>query len=118
MLPEMVMIDPPWNSTTMQYDMTGNTYGPATTEWEYTDTPAQEMYSNGLSSCQRLKNGNTLISVGRYGRTFEITPSEEKVWEYPPLSFITRCESDSAIVSLLKIFAVTNPSFACVSNTV
>jgi hypothetical protein len=40
------------------------------------------MHSTGLSSAQRLANGNTLICVGRYGYTFEIDENEEIVWEY------------------------------------
>ena len=40
------------------------------------------MWSTGLSSVQRLENGNTLILVGRFGYAFEITPLEEIVWEY------------------------------------
>ena len=40
------------------------------------------MYSSGLSSVQRLDNGNTLICSAQKGYTFEITPTEEIVWEY------------------------------------
>ncbi|NQY09152.1 MAG: aryl-sulfate sulfotransferase [Flavobacteriales bacterium] len=78
----VVIIDAPFNYATSKYDMTGNTYGPATFDWEYTADPMQNMHSTGLSSAQRLANGNTLICVGRWGRTFEVTSSGEIVWEY------------------------------------
>lgn len=35
-----------------------------------------------LSGCQRLPNGNTLITEGETGRIFEVTPEKEIVWEY------------------------------------
>ncbi len=65
-----------------EYPMAGNTWGPAVAEWTYrTDIP-QEMHSTGLSSVQRLKNGNTLIGIGRPGRNIEINPAGDIVWEY------------------------------------
>ena len=36
-------------------------------------------YSPLVSSAQRLPNGNTLITEGRF---FEVTPENEVVWEY------------------------------------
>ncbi len=63
------------------YDTT-NLYGPADYEWSYTHPEAEKMYSTGLSGVQRLENGNTLICVGRRGYTFEITPTEDIIWEY------------------------------------
>ena len=35
-----------------------------------------------ISGCERLPNGNTLITEGATGRLFEITPERETVWEY------------------------------------
>ena len=40
------------------------------------------MYSAGLSSVQHLPNGNVLLCAGRLGYSFELTPSNEIVWEY------------------------------------
>lgn len=40
------------------------------------------LYSTGLSSVQFLPNGNSLITSGRFGYTFELTPDNEIVWEY------------------------------------
>ena len=40
------------------------------------------MYSSSLSGLQLLDNENVLITAGRKGYTFEITPQNEIVWEY------------------------------------
>ncbi|MGD9143610.1 MAG: aryl-sulfate sulfotransferase [Dehalococcoidia bacterium] len=40
------------------------------------------LYSNFVSSAQRLPNGNTLITEGGPGRLLEITPENEIAWEY------------------------------------
>lgn len=50
--------------------------------WEYTDTPPQNFFSPYISGAQRLRNGNTLITEGNYGRLFEVTSEKEIVWEY------------------------------------
>lgn len=39
-------------------------------------------FSGFISSAQRLKNGNTLITEGQSGRIFQVTPKGEIVWEY------------------------------------
>jgi hypothetical protein len=66
-------------------------YDPITFEkvWEYTnevDDRAnggdRRFFSWFISSVQRLKNGNTLISEGHDGRVFEVTPDGEIVWEF------------------------------------
>ena len=41
-----------------------------------------KLFSTGLSSFQYLSNGNFLITSGRFGYTFEMTPSNQIVWEY------------------------------------
>jgi hypothetical protein len=66
-------------------------YDPITFEkvWEYTnevDDRAnggdRRFFSWFISSVQRLKNGNTLITEGHDGRVFEVTPDGEIVWEF------------------------------------
>ena len=47
--------------------------------WEYRHP---DFYSPLISSAQRLPNGNTLITEGCDGRIFEVTSSNEIVWEY------------------------------------
>ena len=41
-----------------------------------------DLFSTGLSSFQYLRNGNSLVTSGRFGYTFEMTPDNEIVWEY------------------------------------
>jgi hypothetical protein len=64
-------------STVLQFD-------PATREvfWVYRGDEENPFYSTGIGSCQRLPNGNTLITESMYGRAFEVTPEGEIVWEY------------------------------------
>ena len=40
------------------------------------------LYSQLISCCQRLPNGNTLITEGSFCRLMEVTPDKEVVWEY------------------------------------
>ncbi|HTQ98861.1 MAG TPA: aryl-sulfate sulfotransferase [Candidatus Acidoferrum sp.] len=55
-------------------------------KWSYTNP---NFYSTNISSAQRLPNGNTLITEGAPGRTFEVTADKQIVWEYmdPPSKF-------------------------------
>ena len=48
----------------------------------YTHPEPTKMYSAGLSSIQVLPNGNTLLCAGRLGYSFELTPTNDIVWEY------------------------------------
>ncbi|MDD1701344.1 MAG: hypothetical protein LUQ04_11225, partial [Methanoregula sp.] len=73
-------------------------FNPITLEivWEYEDTVAEgdvdgdgevkgaerKFFSNLMSSAQRLKNGNTLITESGTSRIFEVTPQGKIVWEY------------------------------------
>lgn len=50
--------------------------------WAYRDSPATPLYSELCGSCQRLPNGNTLITDSMNGRAFEVTPGGVTVWEY------------------------------------
>ena len=64
-------------STVLQFD-------PATAEvlWFYRGNEENPFYSVGSGSCQRLGNGNTLITESMMGRAFEVTPEGEIVWEF------------------------------------
>jgi hypothetical protein len=59
-----------------------STFLPADFDWSYGRPDKEKMFSGGLSSVQLLPNGNTLICAGQIGNAFEITGSEEIVWEY------------------------------------
>ena len=50
--------------------------------WQYQGTQEQPFESPYLGSCQRLPNGNTLITESVAGRGFEVTPDKRIVWEW------------------------------------
>jgi Arylsulfotransferase (ASST) len=50
--------------------------------WAHQDPTVLAFYSFMVSGCERLANGNTLITEGASGRLFEIAPDHETVWEY------------------------------------
>ena len=51
-------------------------------EWMYSNETILAFYSFMVSGCERLPNGNTLITEGATGRLFEVTAQKEVVWEY------------------------------------
>ena len=54
-------------------------YGPTNVDWHYEEA---DFSSNTVSGAQRLPNGNTLICEGSPGHLFEVTPNDNKVWDY------------------------------------
>lgn len=80
---EVFIINPETTSPGVYTYVANTAYGPENPDYIYTDpvTPT-DFYSSILSSAQRLPNGNTLICEGASGHFFEITPTEEIVWEY------------------------------------
>jgi hypothetical protein len=48
--------------------------------WRY--APEKDFYSASRGACQRLSNGNTLITVSDSGRALEVTSAGRTVWEY------------------------------------
>jgi hypothetical protein len=50
--------------------------------WEYPGSTGSSFYSADCGSCQRLGNGNTLISDTNAGRAFEVTPEKAVAWEF------------------------------------
>ena len=57
-----------------------DTYLPLDFDWTY--VAPDSIYSSGLSSFQRLDNGNSLICYGRWGDTREVTPEGDLAWRY------------------------------------
>lgn len=51
-------------------------------EWEYKSDPPSDFYTSIMGGCERLPNGNTLITESMQGRIFEVTHEGEMVWEY------------------------------------
>jgi hypothetical protein len=50
--------------------------------WVHRPAGEQRFFSSGCGTCQRLPNGNTLITVSNSGYAFEVTPAGERVWEW------------------------------------
>ena len=51
--------------------------------WRYpVDAAPDQLFSKTLGSCQRLPNGNTLITESENGRAIEVTPAGEIVWQF------------------------------------
>ncbi len=64
-----------------------------------------EFFSGSRGECDRLENGNTLISAGRTGNTLEVTPENEIVWhlEVENMGFDVTMYRSSRIPSLYPI---------------
>ena len=73
---------PPWDMYTWSYTMNNGVWGPSVFEQDILHPDTTAMYSTGLSSVQKLPNGNWLLCSGRQGYSFELSPDNEIVWEY------------------------------------
>ncbi|MGD9347941.1 MAG: arylsulfotransferase family protein [Candidatus Aminicenantes bacterium] len=51
-------------------------------EWEFKAHPPEKFFSSTRGACQRLPNGNTLITESNRGRVFEVTRDGEMSWEF------------------------------------
>jgi len=71
---------PPLDGRTYRRSIDGSFFAPATTVYGNEDT--QRFFGFNTSGAQRQRNGNTLITDGPHGRTFEVTPSGDVVWDY------------------------------------
>jgi hypothetical protein len=77
------------------------------TVWEYSDS-GDGFSSRTLGSCQRLPNGNTLITESENGRAFEVTPAGRTVWElYNP----NRAGENRELVAVLFELVRLPPDF-------
>jgi len=73
---------PPVDSNGEYYLESGSSYGPDDYTWSYTADPPTSFYSHVYGGAQRLKDGNTLICYGTHGVLFEVTPDQNKIWEW------------------------------------
>ncbi len=73
---------PPKDSLGNYFIDTLNVYGPDSIEWTYSATITTSMYAPRVSGGQRLRNGNTLISLGPQADIFEVDSNKNKIWEY------------------------------------
>ncbi len=73
---------PPVDSAGNYAKVSGVAFAPKTFTWSYKATPPASLYSEAISSAQRLPNGNTLICDGTHGAFLEVTSTGETVWRY------------------------------------
>jgi hypothetical protein len=72
--------------------------------WSYQGVPILAFYSFMIGGCERLPNGNMLITEGATGRLFEITRDGEIVWEYvSPWILPSRFGPTSAVFRAYRI---------------
>ena len=50
--------------------------------WRYRAENPEDFYSEARGTCQRLANGNTLVSESDEGSAFEVTPEGRVVWRF------------------------------------
>ncbi|MEM7199157.1 MAG: arylsulfotransferase family protein [Planctomycetota bacterium] len=72
--------------------------------WSYSGTAERPLHSHALGSCQRLANGNTLITESEAGRALEVDPSGRVVWEY--VNPFRAGEDDELVASLFELIRI------------
>jgi len=76
------MIIPPLSNEGTYTMLNGQPFGPASPVWHYTAPTPEDLFSPGLGSIHKLRNGNFLIGTGRQGQAWEVHPNGTTVWEY------------------------------------
>lgn len=78
-------------------------FNPLTMEtiWEYKGDEENTFFSLASGSCQRLPNGNTLITESDRGRVFEVNPEGKIVWEY--VNIYRAGKNKEKIASILEL---------------
>jgi hypothetical protein len=60
----------------------GLPFGPDDAVWRYIAPTPEDLFSPGLGSAHKLRNGNFLIGTGRQGQALEVRPDGTTIWEY------------------------------------
>lgn len=76
------VLNPAFDMYDWKYLDDGNSFLPEDVDLTLMHPDTFSLFSTGLSSVQFLPNGNALITSGRFGYTFELTPDNNIVWEY------------------------------------
>jgi hypothetical protein len=87
------------NSRVVEFDPLKNE--PA---WVFTGTDDRPFFSATCGTCQRLPNGNTLITESEAGRALEVTPDKLIVWEF--ISPHRTGEENELVATLFDVFRV------------
>jgi hypothetical protein len=80
--------------------------------WSYHGDTIVAFYSFMVSGCERLANGNTLVTEGASGRIFEVTPGHEIVWEFVNPWILPSRFGPTPVVFRAYKFAADDPRFA------
>ena len=98
----------------------GEPFAPNAPFWSYGPRVgrAGSFYCSHMSGCQRLENGNTLITLGPLGAVIEVTPEGDEVWRFlnpvnkssaaDGVSFVR--QGESRLVGDFKLFNVVKYS--------
>jgi len=78
----VIEFTPPVNEDGTYTIEDGEPFAPLEPTWQFIADPPELVFSSLISGTQRLRNGNTLITVGGDGRLLEVTPDNEIIWEY------------------------------------
>lgn len=80
---EVNILTPPQSSPGNYVYDSGNSYGPVSLDYNYSDPVDKEnFFSSIVSGAQVLPNGNILVCQGINGYVFELDKDKNKVWEY------------------------------------
>jgi hypothetical protein len=71
--------------------------------WEYMGDPPESFFSDVMGGCQRLPNGNTLITESTRGCVFEVTPGGEKVWEFRDFEVSTKKDAEGKRATIYRM---------------
>lgn len=75
--------------------------------WEYPPDRETDFFSKTSGACQRLPNGNTLITESNNGRVREVTPDNRIVWEY--VVPFRAGKNEELIANLFRVTRVSTP---------
>lgn len=76
------------------------------TVWAYRGDEQNQLLSPVLGACQRLSNGNTLITESIRATAFEVTPSGETVWRYvSPFRFEHESDERPVLMEVTRLGA-------------
>lgn len=79
--------------------------------WLYRGNKRNRFYSESRGGCQRLPNGNTLITDSESGRVFEVASNGRMVWHFYNPRINMRRKSRAAIYRMIRIHDVKKYPF-------
>jgi hypothetical protein len=76
------ILSPEFDTTTSSYLKSTGTFLPQNFSAAISHPDTSKNYSTAASSIQIIGDGSVIMCAGRQGRTFELTPDGQPVWEY------------------------------------